>query len=286
MNKNSLKNLIPASIWRYARRRRILKNHAATARICENLIEDYFSNPMNLLPKAKKDPGTKKIIWQYWAQGYSELPEVVQRCLSSIEKYAEDYQVIRLDDNNLSEYLELPEYVTEKRDKFSIAHFSDLLRVLLLSTYGGVWMDATVMLSAPLPKKYEAYDFFMFQRDKDERNTQYWEDTYAYYFGWHKGFRVNVLNSILFAKQGSLVISTLSGLLLKWWQENDTVPDYFFFQILFDVLINGRLKDHNCPIVSDCIPHHLQQLINDMNYTLMAEDDILSLTPVHKLTYK
>lgn len=286
MLKNHIKSFVPTSLWKILRLRRIVDHHAQVVRICDNLIADYYSRPVDPLPVAKKELGTDKIIWQYWAQGYDDVPKEVQECLDSIEKYAGEYKVIRLQDNNLDEYLDIPEYIKEKRNVYSYAFFSDLLRVLLLSTYGGLWLDATVLLSGPIPEEYSDYDFFLFQRDKNEKNKDYWENVYAYYFCWDKRFRVNMLSSIFFAKKGTAVICTLAGLMMKWWKENESLPDYFFLQILFDVLINGRMKGYNCPIVSDCKPHYLQQSINDPNFDLMDRDTILATIPIHKLTYK
>lgn len=286
MNKELIKKCIPQNLWKYLRTRQIVHNHKHVAAICRKLISDYYPSVDAITHTPLKEFDDDKIIWQYWAQGYDDVPEIVKQCLDSVDKYAEGCKIIRLSDSNLSDYLNLPGFVTSKRGYYSAAHFSDLLRLLLLSTYGGVWLDATVLLTDRIPEKYHENDFFMYQRDYNEEHKDYWENTYAYYFGWNKKFRVNVLNSIIFAKKGSVVIDTLSGLMLKWWKENDSLPDYFFFQILFDVLINGKLEGHNCPIVSDCQPHYLQQSINDPDFDLMSKEEIMATFPIHKLTYK
>lgn len=269
-------------IWRKLRERRIIKAHRRTASICESLIADYDANPehFDLVPKKQFD--SDRIIWQYWAQGYDSVPDVVRRCLDSVEKYADGYTLVRLSDENLSNYLDLPQFVQEKRSVYSRAFFSDLLRLMLLKTYGGVWLDATVFLSAPLPEKYMAHPFFIYHRDPAEPNRNYWENTYAYYFGWAKGFRVNMLSSIMFAKKGSITVYDLCNYMLKWWKEHSDLPDYFFLQILFDVY-QGK---ESYPLVSDTLPHYLQQSINDPKFNLMSKEDILKNIPIHKLTYK
>lgn len=269
-------------IWRKLREHRIIKAHRRTALICESLIADYDANPehFDLVPKKQFD--SDRIIWQYWAQGYDSVPDVVRRCLDSVEKYADGYTLVRLSDENLSNYLDLPQFVQEKRSVYSRAFFSDLLRLMLLKTYGGVWLDATVFLSAPLPEEYMAHHFFIYHRDPAEPNRNYWENTYAYYFGWAKGFRVNMLSSIMFAKKGSITVYDLCNYMLKWWKEHSDLPDYFFLQILFDVY-QGK---ESYPLVSDTLPHYLQQSINDPKFNLMSKEDILKSIPTHKLTYK
>ena len=199
-----------------------------------------------------------------------------------MEKYAGDFTIVRLTDDNLSEYLDLPEFIQKKRSTYSKAHFADILRLMLLKTYGGVWLDATVFLSGPIPEEYSSKDFFVFRRDPSEKNIRYWRNTYAYYFGWAKGFRVNMLNSIIIAKRGNRTIADLCDLMLSWWKDHDSIPDYFFFQILFDVYAPKDV----CSIVSDTLPHYLQQSINDPSFNLMSREEILRTIPIHKLTYK
>ena len=275
-------NLSQTFLWRKLRERKILATHARVAAICEELIAQYRTKPECFDIRARKDLGTDRIIWQYWAQGYDNVPPVVRQCLDSVEQRASDYTIVRLTDNNLSEYLDLPEFVKEKRGSYSRAHFSDLLRLMLLKVYGGIWMDATILLSARLLQAWAESDFFVFRRDPHEPDFKYWRNTYAYYFGWAKGFRVNMLNSFIVAKKGNPTVSELCDLMLFWWRGHDNVPDYFFFQILCDVY---GLPD-SMPLVSDTLPHYLQQSMNDSRFDLMPREEILDTIPLHKLTYK
>lgn len=272
------------SFWHLIRQKRITYQHARVAELCKQLTVEnnvIIINPIrNDLPK--------DTIWQYWAQGYDNVPEVVKQCLDSVDKWKGDYTIIRLTDANLSDYIQLPDYIIEKKKQgiIPLAQFSDILRVCLLSTYGGVWLDATILLTGPLPQRYSDMEFFVFQRDPKEPNKKYWENAYAYYYGWSKGFRVNMLNAVIFAKKDSVVVTEMAQLLLTYWKNNDELPDYFFFQILFDVLINDKLKGQNCPIESDCTPHLLQQSINDPKFNLATKEEIMNRTSIHKLTYK
>ena len=124
------------------------------------------------------------------------MPEIVHICFDSVDRYKGEYKVIRLDDAMISEYIDLPDFVWERRknQQFTRTFFSDLLRVALLSTYGGVWLDATILLTGKLPKEYEDLDFFMYQRSEAQPNKTYWENTYAYYFGWDIDYKVRVLD--------------------------------------------------------------------------------------------
>ena len=269
-------------LWRKFRERKILATHKRVAKVCEELIANYRECPEHFVFEAKKDLGTDKIIWQYWAQGYDDIPEIVRTCLRSVDNYAGDYSLIRLTDANLSDYLDLPDFVLRKRATYSLAHFSDLLRLILLKTYGGVWMDATIFMTGSIPQKWSESDFLVFRRDPHEPDYKYWRSTYAYYFGWAKGFRVNMLNSFIIAKKGDKTVSELCDLMLLWWKGHDNVPDYFFFQILYDV--------YDCheefQLISDTLPHYLQQSINDPKFSIMQREDIFKRFPIHKLNYK
>lgn len=287
--KKVAKRFIPVKLWNARRKTSILKQHKKVADFWTPLIEAYYNGTTEKYTlKPKRELGARKVIWQYWGQGLDndDLPEIVRICFNSVDRYKADYQVIRLTDATLSDYLDFPDFVLQKRKNalFNRTFFSDLLRVALLSVYGGVWLDATILLTGKLPGKYEKLDFFMFQRSEDEKDKDYWENTFAYYFGWEPGFRVRVLNSIIFARKANRVVSALSDLLLYFWETQDSVPDYFFFQILFHELITKYCPDENCPVVNDCIPHILQTKING-NYDRTSFGEAMQLNSMHKMAY-
>lgn len=275
-------NISRTELWRWLRERKILAQHRRVAAICERLIADYRKQKVTYTFKPKVTFDTDRLIWQYWAQGYDNVPPVVLDCFDSVDKYATDYKVIRLSDATLSSYIDVPEFLMKKRGLMTTAHFSDILRSMLLKTYGGIWMDATIMLTGPIPEEYAERDFFVYRRDPSEPNYRYWRNVYAYYFGWAKGFRVNMLSSFIVSKKRNPAISELCDLLLLWWTNNNTLPDYFFFQILFDTNDKAFVSE----IVSDTLPHYLQQSINDPKFNIMSPMDIIRKIPIHKLTYK
>lgn len=249
------------------------------------MISEYIVNTRERYHfVAKKQLGNTPIIWQYWGQGYEDVPELVSICLHSVEKFKGNCELIRLSDENLSEYIELPDFVLAKKDIFPKAIFSDLVRCVLLVTYGGAWLDATVLLTGKLPERYFDLDFFMFQRDNLEKNQKYWKSVYAPYFGWSKGFKVRVLNSVIFAKKHSEMMLDIAQLLLVYWRNETKLHHYFFFQILFEQIIS-RWPDKNCPIESDCTPHILQQIVNT-GYQGISFEQVIQMSNIHKLSYK
>lgn len=95
-----------------------------------------------------------KMIWVFWWQGELEMPSVIKECYRSILRNANGRQVILLDHNNYKDYVKLPDYILRKVNDgiISKTHFSDLLRVCLLKEYGGLWIDAAIFVTKPIPQ--------------------------------------------------------------------------------------------------------------------------------------
>lgn len=259
------------------------------AKCWEQFIQLYFNNKLTSYSfKTKKLFSHEKIIWQYWGQGVDslDLPDIVKLCFKSVDKNRGEYTVIRLDDSNIRDYLDLPEFVWEKRvnPQFKHAFFADLLRLALLEVYGGVWLDATIYLSSPLSDLTSQTDFFMYQRDTTKTEREAWISFNRHYFSWEESHKINVLNSIIYAKKQSYVIHTCLNLLLNFWRTQEHIPHYFFFQIMFDSLINNQLANYQCEIVDDTKTHLLLKALDkqfDKNYF----QEIVTQTNTHKLSY-
>lgn len=290
MIKSLAKKIIPGSVWSKVRRRRIIREQTSVSHICDLYIDDYFNGKIELVNIVPKQPDLvgKRIIWQYWAQGYDDciLPEVVKTCFSSIDKYRGNYQIIRVCDDTISDYIDLPAFMYAKRGNgFKTHSFANVLRLALLYAYGGVWLDATVYMTGEIPAQYSAYDFFMYQRDENEEHKKYWENSFALYFGWGEDFIVRVLTSIIYSKPGCLLIRDWMNLMIHVWRANDSYPFYFIFPVMYNQLIKSGKSGQNCPVIGDCLPHYLMQIIND-EFPYSTPKETAQMIPFHKLTYK
>lgn len=100
------------------------------------------------------------IIWVFWWQGEEKMPPVIHECYESICRNANGRKVNLLSEANYEQYVQLPEFVVEKfrRGIISSPHFSDIVRVFLLNTYGGLWIDAGCFATRPI-EKYSGYLF-------------------------------------------------------------------------------------------------------------------------------
>ena len=284
---NTLKKLFR---WPLIRKQIIFYSHWRTARICRQLINQTDFTDSSLSIKPKLDLGNKKIIWQYWGQGFDNeaLPILVRICLDSVKKHCDSnqYILIQLNDNNIYDYIDIPQEVSRNLNLYSRAFYSDFLRCALLSSYGGCWLDATVLLTGPIPNVFWEKDYFLFQRDDSEINKDYWENSFSYYYGWHERFKVRMLSSIIFCHKDNSLFSSLSILMNNFISQAHKLPNYFFFQILFNEFLATTGDNFNTFLNSDCIPHYLQQYVNDESFFIKDLNYILSQSTMHKLTYK
>lgn len=115
-------------------------------------------------------------LWLLWFQGGSEAPFIVKKCIDSWVEKNPTWDIVVLDSSNLNNYinLDMPEAVLEN---LSRAHQSDLVRLLLLTKYGGVWADATTYCTKPLDEWIDDYaesGFFVFHKPGRDRIMSNW----------------------------------------------------------------------------------------------------------------
>jgi tetratricopeptide (TPR) repeat protein len=88
-------------------------------------------------------------IWVYWGQGFDKAPPIVRRCHEELMRHHTEDEVVLLDDAGFGDYVEIPN-VARRRTSRDRTKFSDVLRLELLSRHGGVWLDATCLVSRRL----------------------------------------------------------------------------------------------------------------------------------------
>ena len=141
-------------------------------------------------------------IWMLWFQGLSEAPFLVRKCIDSWVKENPSWEVVILDESTFREYvaLDLPENVLAN---LSLNHKSNLVRLNLLSNYGGVWADATTFCMKPLDA---------------------WIDdcTGSGFFAFYKPSRDRIMsNWFLISEKGCPIITKLRERLTSFYLENE-----------------------------------------------------------------
>lgn len=94
-----------------------------------------------------KLPPAPKIFWTYWQE--LPVPPIVEACIRSWETHHPGYVVNVITRENVDQFIGTKPH-TEYPWVDSAARESDLVRLFLLAKYGGVWLDATVLLAERL----------------------------------------------------------------------------------------------------------------------------------------
>lgn len=211
------------------------------------------------------------IIWQYWESRDGSIPPLVQACLNSVDKFKGDRQRILLNPDNVRDFVEIPEIFWELKGKGIIktAFFSDILRTCLLIQKGGIWMDATVLLTEELPNFISEADLFVFQNDlKVDLDG------------------LNMASYFIASKANNKILKQTLRALELYWKENRFLVNYFTFLHTF-TMVTKKNKEmfSNVPFFS-FIP--VQQFQGEL-LKPFSEDrwmQIKKISGVHKLTHK
>ena len=91
-----------------------------------------------------------RTIWTCWLQGWDAAPAVCQASLASWRRQNPDWQVVALHDDKLGDVLPPAPVRAIQALQGPPEIRTNLLRLELLSRYGGVWADATTICARPL----------------------------------------------------------------------------------------------------------------------------------------
>lgn len=205
-------------------------------------------------------------IWQYWDGGLDNAPHLIQNCVQTIKNYAGTLQHIIIDDKNINDYINIPNFMKNK--PINKTQFSDYLRTNLLYNHGGIWIDATVMLSQNIPNDILSADFFCFSRANDPFILSSW--------------------FISAEKHHPLMEAALNSL-HKYYSVMNQPYHYFMYHFIFEAIISIYPSLHkkwlNKPFRSAYIPHIFQKNF-DVAYDPIFFNALNQVSWIHKLTYK
>ncbi len=108
----------------------------------------------------------KPIIWQYWETlPGKKKPGYIDLCMNSVKfNCSNDFNIIHLDEKNIYEFL--PEIKDIDFSYLNLPQKVDYYRYSLLEKYGGVWIDADILVIKSILPFYEKlndkYDYVGF----------------------------------------------------------------------------------------------------------------------------
>lgn len=214
-------------------------------------------------------------LWIFWKQGLENSPKLIQKCYESVCRNAPgDFKVILLNDKTLDEYVDLPDYIWDKYEKgyITTTHLSDIIRLELLCTYGGCWIDATVFCSDRIPGYMLKGDMFVFKlpsilSDPVVKLSSWW----------------------MYADNSNRLSHQTRQMLYEYWRQESDIRNYFLLHIIMSKLIdedsNNRYTFQRIPYFNSGNAHILQGKLG-MEYDEKEWQIMKSISCVHKLTYK
>lgn len=209
-------------------KKHLLKKHKIMIKYYEKTFSEFLDNYKIQLVKEEvvKEENISKNIWVCWWQGKENAPEIVKKCINSIEKNAGTHPVIILTEDNYKEYVDIPEWVEEKKEKgiISKTHYSDILRLILLAQYGGIWLDSTFLCVDNLSKYFELPIWSI-------KRPDYFHASVA------AGYFANY--SLGCDSDHRWIFKIILDFVLEYWKNNNIMIDYLFLDYLI-VLVQKK----------------------------------------------
>lgn len=87
-----------------------------------------------------------KRIFTFWEPA-DKLPEYLQLCMMTWEKFLPEYEIIILDYKNLDNWLGKNYFDKTLYEKFSLPKQADAIRCAILKKYGGIWFDVDTIVT-------------------------------------------------------------------------------------------------------------------------------------------
>jgi hypothetical protein len=215
-------------------------------------------------------------IWQFWDNPAGrKTPAIATASIKTIGRWRGNFDHKVLNFDNIGEYSDLPGVVFDRmrNGRMNFAHFADLLRLNLLKNHGGIWMDATNYMTAPVPQWITDRDFFVFLVG----NLTH----YPYSF---------MQNFFIRAKKGAFLCGAWYEMCIAYWTKEWKDIEYFQHQLLFKALVErnpiGRKLFAEMPHVSE---DETLQFVGDKLFQKFDPDEwekIRNTSFFQKVTYK
>jgi hypothetical protein len=180
---------------------------------------DYVDNFKNL--ELQSNSPVPRNIWVYWENiGRDSYPTFIKLCMNTMIKYlSPKYNLIFLNENLIKKYL--PD-IRNDFDNLKIAQKVDYYRIELLYRYGGIWIDADIIVMRDFDEIFkkldEGYDYVGFGCTGYQCDYGLWNPS-----NWVMGARPN---SILMKKCLEKLNAKLDSRNINQVQNDDTYHDY------------------------------------------------------------
>jgi hypothetical protein len=211
------------------------------------------------------------LIWVCWWDGVQAMPPLVRACYNSLLKHKNGYKANLITKDNFKNFVSVSEHILEKLESgmITVTHFSDILRMSLLAEYGGLWLDATILVTGTI--QLGSVPFFTVKRD----------------FGGKDVPRRRWTGFCIGGQKNNFLFEFAKDFFNEYWIKNNDMIDYFLIDYVIAIAYNSF------PLVKQMIDNVDN---NNTNISLMqhnienefSPDFIKNLndTTFHKLNWK
>ena len=213
-----------------------------------------------------------KQIWIMWWDGIGAMPPLVKACYNSVLRHANDWKVTVITKKNYMDFLSLSRHVVEKFEagRISVTHLSDVIRMSLLGRYGGLWLDATVLVTSNVA--LDNMSFFAVRRD------------YGGKFVPKQRWSINCIAG----SSEILLFHFLSDFFCEYLKDHSEMIDYFLLDYAIALAYNSIPEVKG--LIDNIIPNNKNYMLFNRHlqdeYSPQFFDDITKDTAFHKLTWK
>ena len=168
-----------------------------------------------------------KVIWLWWEQGWNKAPFICTYTIKSFKHFNPDYTINLVCKENFNEYI-IDEYNWIFKCE-GAAFRSDIVRMLLLQKFGGIYSDAATFCCVSLNEFIEeinfnqfwGFDIKSFNKKPDERTLGSW---------------------FYISEQNTYIVNTFTDTFLKAAKENPIKHIYFLHHKTLTDLIKNDTK--------------------------------------------
>lgn len=178
--------------------------------------------PVKVSDEELKETGKPK-IWMVWFTGEENLPPLQKMCVESVKRNANGHEVVVLSLNNYKQYIEIPPRILELYHQgiLNPANLADVIRIRLLSRYGGFWIDSTVYVTKPISEEIFKAKLYSMKMPKE----------------WFYVSECRWAGFCFYMNKSSLLPHLVDKMLMKYWEKETWIIDYFLFDYLIDLSI-------------------------------------------------
>jgi len=222
-----------------------------------------------LAAQAQVDRCAPPRLYVFWAQSIDTAPDIVQLCWQQLRRVHDPAELVVLDFQAARELVDIPPDLLAKFET-DLQMVADLLRLELLSRYGGVWADATCLALDDLLVRGQELSgqsgFFAFTR-----------------------FDAPLANWFLASRPGDYVVLLWREAIYAYWRQFDRKISYFLSHNLFGELLRQdpefRRRWEMTPRLRADPPLLFQRAMREP-YDEPRYRELLGGCFIHKLTYK